>query len=166
MLVSVGMNMLRLSGRGIWLVRVLFIGRMWRLCLNRMMGIILSKRLKGQCGVLLQVVTISPTCALLGRRFWLILGFVRYRRSPSFHLLVQQVANKRNRMTSTMFIILVSLRTAALRPSLLQHKLPEFGPHLQALLSSWIGVMPQKSPSIQQSIRLIGEIENLIRDSL
>jgi hypothetical protein len=72
-------------------------------------------------------------------------------------------------MTSTMFIILVSLRTAALRPSLVQHKIAEiaeYGPHLQNLLSSWIGIMTQKSPSIQQSIRLIAEIENLIRDSL
>jgi len=72
----------------------------------------------------------------------------------------------RARMTSTMFIILVSLRTAVLRPSVVQHKIAEYGPHLQNLLISWIGVMPQKSPSIQQSIRLIGEIENLIRDSL
>ncbi len=65
-----------------------------------------------------------------------------------------------------MFIILVSLRTAALRPSLVQNKIVEYGPHLQNLLSSWIGMMPQKSPSIQQSIRLIAEIESLIRDSL
>jgi hypothetical protein len=69
-------------------------------------------------------------------------------------------------MTSTMFIILVSLRTAALRPSVIQHQIADYGPHLQNLLSAWIGVMPQKSPSIQQSIRLIAEIENLIRDSL
>jgi len=69
-------------------------------------------------------------------------------------------------MTSTMFIILVSLRTAALRPSLVQHNIAEYGPHLQNLLSSWIGIMTQKSPSIQQSICLIAEIENLIRDSL
>ena len=71
-----------------------------------------------------------------------------------------------SRMTSTMFIILVSLRTAALRPSVVQHQIVDYGPHLQTLLSAWIGVMPQKSPSIQQSIRLITEIENLIRDSL
>lgn len=69
-------------------------------------------------------------------------------------------------MTSTMFIILVSLRTAALRPSVVQHQIVDYGPHLQTLLSAWIGVMPQKSPSIQQSIRLIAEIENLIGDSL
>jgi hypothetical protein len=65
-----------------------------------------------------------------------------------------------------MFIILVSLRTTALRSSVIQHKIADYGPHLQNLLSSWLGVMPQKSPSIQQSIRLISEIENLIRDSL
>jgi hypothetical protein len=69
------------------------------------------------------------------------------------------------RMTSTMFIILVSLQNTSLRPNLLQHKIQDFGPHLQQLLNSWIGMMPQKSPSIQQSIRLIAEIENLIGDT-
>jgi hypothetical protein len=68
-------------------------------------------------------------------------------------------------MTSTMFIILVSLQIASLRPSLLEHNIPDFGTHLRRLLNSWIGVMPQKSPSIQQSIQLIAEIEGLIRDS-
>jgi len=70
-----------------------------------------------------------------------------------------------SRMTSTMFIILVSFQNTSLQPNLLQHKIQEFGPHLQQLLNSWIGMMPQKSPSIQQSIRLIAEIENLIRDT-
>lgn len=68
-------------------------------------------------------------------------------------------------MTSTMFIILVALQNPSLRPSLLEHNIPEFGSHLRDLLSSWIGVMPQKSPSIQQSIRLITEIESLIRET-
>lgn len=69
-------------------------------------------------------------------------------------------------MTSTMFIILVSLQNPNLRPSLLEHSIREFGPHLRQLLASWIGMMPQKSPSIEQSIRLIGEIETLIESTL
>ncbi|CZR54162.1 related to C6 transcription factor [Phialocephala subalpina] len=68
-------------------------------------------------------------------------------------------------MTSTMFIILVSLQNPALRPALLEHNISEFGPHLRQLLNSWINLIPQKSPSIQQSIRLIAEIENLIEES-
>lgn len=68
-------------------------------------------------------------------------------------------------MTSTMFIILVALQIPSLRPRLLEHNIPEFGPHLRDLLNAWIGVMPQKSPSIQQSIRLIAEIEALIGQS-
>ncbi|KUJ11143.1 putative C6 transcription factor [Mollisia scopiformis] len=65
-------------------------------------------------------------------------------------------------MTSTMFIILVSLQNQALGPTLLEHNIPDFGPHLRRLLTSWIGMMQQKSPSIEQSIRLIAEIEHLI----
>lgn len=68
-------------------------------------------------------------------------------------------------MTSTMFIILVSLQNPSLRPILLQQTIPDFGIHLRQLLNSWIGIMPQKSPSIQQSISMIAEIENLIRDT-
>jgi len=68
-------------------------------------------------------------------------------------------------MTSTMFIILVALQIPSLRPRLLEHNIPEFGPHLRDLLNAWIGVMPQKSPSIQQSVRLIAEIEALIGQS-
>jgi hypothetical protein len=64
-----------------------------------------------------------------------------------------------------MFIILVSLQNPSLRPSLLQHTITDFGTHLRQLLNSWIGIMPQKSPSIQQSIRLIAEIESLIQES-
>jgi hypothetical protein len=64
-----------------------------------------------------------------------------------------------------MFIILVSLQNTYLRPILLQQNIPDFGTHLRQLLSSWIGIMPQKSPSIQQSIGMIAEIETLIRDA-
>lgn len=70
-------------------------------------------------------------------------------------------------MTSTMFILLASLQNPALRQTLLaQHSILEFGTHLQRLLGSWISIVPNKSPSIQQSVRLIAEIERLIRGSL
>src|SRR4051812_30043104 len=70
-------------------------------------------------------------------------------------------------MTSTMFVLLASLRNASLRQNLLaQHNISEFGTHLQRLISSWIGIVPSKSPSIEQSLRLIGEIDRLIRRSL
>ncbi|KAF8855543.1 hypothetical protein BDZ45DRAFT_626148 [Acephala macrosclerotiorum] len=68
-------------------------------------------------------------------------------------------------MTSTMFILLLSLQNPSLRPALLEHNIPKFGPHLRQLLNSWINLIPQKSPSIQQSIHLIAEIESLIRES-
>ncbi len=68
-------------------------------------------------------------------------------------------------MTSTMFIILVSLQIPALQPNLLMNSITEYGPNLRRLLSSWIGIMPHKSPSIQQSIQLISEIEVLIKDT-
>ncbi|CAG8971420.1 hypothetical protein HYALB_00002002 [Hymenoscyphus albidus] len=70
-------------------------------------------------------------------------------------------------MTSTMFILLVSLQTPALRQTLLsQHSILDFGTHLQRLLRSWISIVPDKSPSIQQSVRLIAEIDRLIRGGL
>ncbi|KAH8646572.1 putative C6 transcription factor [Tricladium varicosporioides] len=70
-------------------------------------------------------------------------------------------------MTSTMFVILASLHNPALRQSLLSHHaIGEFGVHLGRMLTSWLSIVPQKSPSIQQSIQLIAEIDNLIRRSL
>ncbi|EPE25849.1 Zn2/Cys6 DNA-binding protein [Glarea lozoyensis ATCC 20868] len=70
-------------------------------------------------------------------------------------------------MTSTMFILLASLSNPSLRQTLLaQHNIGEFGTHLQRLISSWSGIVPNKSPSIEQSLRLIGEIDGLIRRRL
>ncbi|KAG9236460.1 putative C6 transcription factor [Amylocarpus encephaloides] len=69
-------------------------------------------------------------------------------------------------MTSTMFILLASLQNPSLRQVLARHNIVEFGTHLQRLITSWIGIVPNKSPSIEQSVRLIAEIDGLIRRSL
>ncbi|KAL2070835.1 hypothetical protein VTL71DRAFT_13861 [Oculimacula yallundae] len=74
-------------------------------------------------------------------------------------------------MTSTMFILLVSITNPSLRQHLLAYRaqnmaIPDFGSHLRSLLNSWTAIMPQKSPSILQSVRLISEIEGLIREVL
>ncbi|KAF4627492.1 hypothetical protein G7Y89_g10663 [Cudoniella acicularis] len=69
-------------------------------------------------------------------------------------------------LAATMFIILASLQNHALRQGLLaNHPISNFGAHLSRLLNSWISIAPQKSPSIQQSVQLIAEIDDLIRRS-
>ena len=64
-------------------------------------------------------------------------------------------------MTSTLFILLSSLRMRYLKPFVLP-QIRGLGQHLYRLLTDWAEIVPQKSPSVAQSVDPIVEIDRLV----
>jgi hypothetical protein len=74
-------------------------------------------------------------------------------------------ANMVIRMASTMLILLAASRVPALRKRL-PPSVREVGRHLVTLIEPWMSVHSPTSPSVEQSLRMIGEVDRLLQTEL
>ena len=67
-----------------------------------------------------------------------------------------------DRMGGAMLVILAACQSMKIKALLIRYNVRDLGAHLRVQIGRWMEICPEKSPSVEQILRTIGEVERLL----